>query len=131
MTVVDQSQLICMALHTRHEPVLLHTLKAIDVGLRNSIEYGVAVVQSCADDGARRILVDEWTDVSQSSHVIIASANNTEDVLVEVQVAVKDYTEYSQLRNKWYRYSRHQDAAGLVEFGDLLSCARGDSFPLV
>ena len=76
-----------------------HTLKAIDVGFRNSIEYGVAIIQSRADDGARdsvrNILIDEWANVSQSSHGVIASANNNSDVLVNGQVAVRGYTEYS------------------------------------
>ena len=79
--------------------------KVIDDRLRNFIEYikyGVAVVQFRADDGAhdsvRCILVNEWRDVSQSCHVVIASgasANNTIDVLVERQVAVLGYSEYS------------------------------------
>ena len=71
---------------------VLYTPKTFDVGLGNSTEYGIAVVRSRADDGsrgsARRILVDEWADVSQSSHVVIASTNNTGDVHVERKVSV-------------------------------------------
>ena len=72
-----------MAQRTKHE----HTLKEIDVELRNSVKYGVTVIQSRADDATRdsvrRILVNDWADVSQRSHVVISSANNTIDVLVE------------------------------------------------
>ena len=66
--------------HCTHDTswCVLHMPKAIDVRLRNSIEYGVAIVQSDADDGAcnrtvHRILVDEWADVCQSSHVVTHS----------------------------------------------------------
>ena len=34
----------------------MHMLKAIDVGLRNSVEYDVSVVKSRADDEARDIV---------------------------------------------------------------------------
>ena len=73
-------------------------LKAIDVGLGIPIFYGVGVLPSHAVDGVRdcvyRILVDEWVDVSHSSHVVIASSKNAIDGLVERQVAVTGYAEY-------------------------------------
>ena len=61
---------------------------------------------------------------------MVACTNNNSDVLVERQVAVSGYAEHTLLRDVWYRHSEHQDAAGLVEFGDLLAYARDDSFRL-
>ena len=43
---------------------------------------------------------------------------NTSDVLVERQVAASGYAEHTLFRDVWYRHSEHQDAVGLVEFGD-------------
>ena len=90
----------------------------IDVGIGSSIEYGVAVIQSHVDDGARdrvrHFLIDAPADVCQSSHVVTASMNNTADVL-----AVKGYFEYSQLRYEYF-YSSHQ-SPGLVIW-QLVTC---------
>lgn len=58
-------------------------LKAIDVTLRNSIEFGVAVGQSHAETMKHTIVFSEQADMSPSSSVVIARANNTTDVLVE------------------------------------------------
>ena len=47
----------------------------------DSIEYGVALVQFRADDeardGVRSILIDNWTDVSRSSRMVIACMNKS------------------------------------------------------
>ena len=72
MIVLDESQMICM-----ESQCILDAIESIHVGLRNCIEYRVAVIQSRADDGARNgvrhILIDDWADVSHSFHVVVSA----------------------------------------------------------
>ena len=119
--------MICTAPRTQHEQCVLEALKAIDVRLRNSIEYEVAAIQSRADDGARnsarRSLVNNCADVLQSSHMITTFVN-VSDVLVERHAAVYGYAEYSLVRSYGImcHYFRHPDGAKFDQLGLVVVC---------
>ena len=131
---MDDSQAICTVLRTRHELVRsahendrCWTRKLYRIW---SCSSSVSCRRRSTRDSVHRILSDKWWACLKSSRVVIASveqqlmcSSNDTKLLIKVT--------RSSRSDEWYRYSGHQDAAGLIAFRDFLSRARYDSFCLV
>ena len=93
---------------------ILDQLKFPYVLLRNTVEYGVTVVQPRPNDGAgdgvRGGLVNQWANVSQRTQVIVAGTDHGADVLVEREFAIDGDAEDAYLRNERYDRTGHRDA---------------------
>ena len=87
----DVKRMFCMVLNTRRE-LILDTLEASDILLRDSIQNSIAVVQSRAYPRTRNavsdVLVDEWTYMPQGALMIVTRSHISGDVVVECQFFV-------------------------------------------
>ena len=110
---------------------ILDALESIDVGLGNFIVHVVAVIPSHADngtcDGVCCILVDDWVDVSQSSHALIACmkipvmSSSNDKWLSRVRSSTSSYEMNGTVT------PGNRDPARLIKFGNVLACPYGNS----
>ena len=92
---------------------------------RDTIQDRVAVVQSAAYDRAgyevSYLPCDERADMVERSHVNIAGAYYSRNMILERQLTVQCHAENTKLVHERYISACDRDASRSVEFGDLLS----------
>jgi hypothetical protein len=74
-------------------------LQTIEISLRHPIQQGVAVVKSATHDRASQsighILVDELTNMAQTTYMVVARLNYTSHMIVESQMLINSDAEDS------------------------------------